>query len=69
MQASITTTPAKGDNTPLLDQAVYTVDEAAKALRVGRTTIYKAAREGRLKLVKVGRRTVIRRPDLEGLID
>jgi excisionase family DNA binding protein len=53
---------------PLLDQPLYTIPEAARALKVGRSTIYRAAKSGRLKLSKVGHRTVIRRPDLEAMI-
>ncbi len=41
-----------------------TVEEAAKAAGVGRTTIFMELRNGRLKGRKVGRRTVISVEDL-----
>lgn len=34
---------------------VYTVEEAAKALRIGRTAAYSAAKSGDLPVVRIGR--------------
>jgi excisionase family DNA binding protein len=43
----------------------YSVTEACVALRIGRTRLYEEIKGGRLLAVKVGKRTVIRRADLE----
>ena len=53
------TSPTRGQ--PL----VHTVAEAAELLGVGRTTVYVLIRTGRLPVVKIGRRTVIRRETLQ----
>ena len=46
-----------------------TVEEAAKAAGVGRTTIFFELRNGRLKARKVGRRTVITVADLHAWLE
>ena len=46
----------------------YGVDEAATALGIGRTSLYKLNKAGRLPFVKVQGRTLIRRNDLEDLL-
>jgi excisionase family DNA binding protein len=46
-----------------------TVEEAAKASGVGRTTIFLELRSGRLKARKVGRRTVISVTDLHAWLE
>lgn len=45
------------DLTP--DKLMYTVKEAAAAIGVGRTTLYKALSSGTLSAVKLGNRTLI----------
>jgi excisionase family DNA binding protein len=42
----------------------YTVEMAAKAATVGRTSIYEAINSGALKAKKIGRRTLILDEDL-----
>lgn len=42
----------------------FTIKEVVVALGIGRSTIYAAIAQGRLKAVKVGRRTLILRDDL-----
>lgn len=37
----------------------YRVEEAARALGIGRTFVFQLIKEGRLKAVKIGRRTLI----------
>lgn len=47
-----------------MDPVAHTIVEAAKASRVGRTSIYEVIRRGELRAVKVGRRTLILAEDL-----
>lgn len=63
--------PTTLDGLPLM----LTVEEAAKVLRVGRTTAYKLAEEWRitggrsgLPAVKLGRRLLVRRIDLADIV-
>ena len=63
--------PTTLDGLPLM----LTVDEAAKVLRVGRTTAYKLVEEWRatagrsgLPAVKLGRRLLVRRIDLADIV-
>ena len=51
-----------------MDAVATSVNEAAKALSVGRTSIYVLIREGRLKTVKLGRRTLITTESIRSLI-
>lgn len=46
----------------------YTVKEAVKASGIGRTTLYKDLKAGRLPARKRGRRTLILRADLEAYL-
>jgi excisionase family DNA binding protein len=52
-----------------LTQPLYTIAEAADVLRINRATIYRHAKAGRLRLTKIGLRTVIRKADIEALIE
>ncbi|ATE67109.1 DNA-binding protein [Rhizorhabdus dicambivorans] len=46
----------------------YSIDEVAKATGLGRTTLYAIIKQGRLPVVKLGKRTLIRSDDLEQLL-
>lgn len=46
----------------------YTVDEAAAAIGIGRTTLYGLIGNGTLPAVKIGKRTLIRAADLHRLL-
>jgi excisionase family DNA binding protein len=48
---------------------LLTVDEVIKVLRVGRTTTNQLMWSGELPSVKVGRRRLVRRTDLERFIE
>lgn len=52
------------ENSEATKAVAYTVEMAAKAATVGRTTIYEAIGAGALKARKLGRRTVILDEDL-----
>jgi excisionase family DNA binding protein len=51
------------DNTP--STAAFTVAQVMERLHIGRDTVYKAIREGRLPARKLGKRTLIVASDLE----
>lgn len=53
----------------MTDKLAYSVNEAAKAANLGRTTIYELIKTGELKPAKIGTRTLIRRKDLEALLE
>jgi len=48
---------------------LYTAQEAWKVLRVSRATFYRMVQSHRIRLVKFGRSTAVRRDDLEALIE
>lgn len=48
-----------------VDRLLYTPDEAAEALAIGRSTLYELMAAGALKYIKLGRCRRIRRTDLE----
>lgn len=47
----------------------YSIHEAVEASGIGRTTIYELIKAGELTPVKIGTRTLIRRCDLEALLE
>jgi excisionase family DNA binding protein len=51
------------------EKLAYTVPEAAKAIGVGRTTMWKEVRNGTLPSFKWGGRVLIRREDLQASIN
>lgn len=53
----------------MTDKLAYTINEAAAAVGLGRTTIYRLIAEGKLSTVKVGHRTLIPTASLRALID
>ena len=44
---------------PQVIPVLYTVEEAAKALRMSRSVVYELIRSGQLRTVKVGRRRLV----------
>lgn len=55
-------------NSSSLARLSYTVDEAAAAIGIGRTTLYRLIGSGALPVVKIGKRTLIRAADLNRLL-
>jgi excisionase family DNA binding protein len=47
----------------------YSINEAAKVLSIGRTTLYHLINAGELKVVKLGSRTLVRHEDLAETLD
>jgi excisionase family DNA binding protein len=46
----------------------YTVEEAAKLLRIGRNQGYEAAKSGELPTIKIGKRILVPRAALERML-
>lgn len=53
---------------PILDGGLLTLDEVAKELRVGRTTVKKLIAAGKLRRIKIENCTRIARADLEAYL-
>jgi excisionase family DNA binding protein len=53
---------------PSVEPLTYSVEEAARALGVGRTTIYLMLREGQLRRCKIRGRTKIEREEIARLV-
>ena len=51
------------------EKIAYTINEAVAASGLGRTTIYELIKQRELTPVKVGMRTLIRRVDLEAMLE
>jgi excisionase family DNA binding protein len=52
-----------------MEPILVSVNGAAEALNLGRTSIYALINEGRLDTVKLGRRTLIRVDSIRRLVD
>lgn len=53
----------------MTDPKMLSILEAARFLGIGRSTIYEVIKQGRLPVRKLGRRTLVRRDDLDRFID
>jgi excisionase family DNA binding protein len=54
--------------TPPLERRTMSVEEAAVALGIGRTTAYLAIRRGELPCLRIGRRVVVPRAAIDRLL-
>jgi excisionase family DNA binding protein len=52
-----------------MEPIATSVNGAAKALSLGRTSIYELIKSGRLETVKLGRRTLIKTASIRALIN
>jgi excisionase family DNA binding protein len=52
-----------------MEQLAYSINETAKALSLGRTSVYSLINEGRLVAFKLGRRTLVKADSIRRLID
>ena len=52
-----------------MEPLVLSVNDAAKALSLGRTSIYALIADGRLEVLKLGRRTLIRMESVRRIVD
>ena len=59
------------DDTPQQRSAriAFSISETVEATGLGRTTIYKLLRDGKLRSVKVGNRRLVRASDVYGLLE
>ena len=56
-------------NQPTLEPLTVVVSEACRIMGIGRTRLYSLIKDGRLDIVKIGRRTLIRYDSLKRLAD
>lgn len=54
---------------PSIERRALRVEEAAMRLSVGRTTLYKLIRQGRLRSIKLAARTVIPCSEIDRLLN
>lgn len=52
-----------------MEQLAYSINQTAKALSLGRTSIYALIGDGRLEAFKLGRRTLIKAESVRRLVD
>jgi len=52
-----------------LERQGYSPAEAARTIGCGRTTIYELIKQGRLRVVKIGVRTIIPRTEIDRLLN
>ena len=52
-----------------MDRLAYSINEAARALSLGRTSIYAMIGDGRLVAFKLGRRTLVKADSIRQLVD
>lgn len=51
--------PASAVFAPMQGKIAYTVDEAMCVMNIGRTKFYQEVQAGRLKIVKLGKKTLV----------
>ncbi len=52
-----------------MEKLAYSINETARALSMGRTSIYAMIADGRLEAFKLGRRTLIKAESIQRLVD
>ena len=52
-----------------MEQLAYSINETAKTLSLGRTSVYALIGEGKLEAFKLGRRTLVKAASIRRLID
>jgi len=56
-------------NRETVERQGYNVRESARIVGVGRTTMHKMIREGRIRPVKIGARTIIPKSEIDRLLN
>ena len=52
-----------------MEQLAYSINDTAKALSLGRTSVYALIGDGRLEAFKLGRRTLVKADSIRRLIN
>lgn len=52
-----------------MDRMAYSINDTAKTLSLGRTTVYALIKEGRLETFKLGRRTLVKAESIRRLVE
>lgn len=52
-----------------MEPILISVNDAARTLSLGRTSIYELINQGQLEIVKIGRRTLVRVESLRRLVE
>jgi excisionase family DNA binding protein len=52
-----------------MDRYTYSINETARLLSIGRTTVYAMLADQRLEAVKVGTRTLVKAESIRRLVD
>ena len=52
-----------------MEAIAISISDAAKALGVGRTSVYMLIKEGRLEVFKLGRRTLVKTASIRRLVE
>jgi excisionase family DNA binding protein len=52
-----------------MDKLAYSINETARALGLGRTSIYAMIADGRLEAFKLGRRTLVKAESIRRLVE
>ena len=55
--------------TDVTDSVAFTVDEAAKILRISRNSAYQAVKEGQIPSIRIGKRIVIPRQAFNRMLE
>ena len=51
-----------------MERLAYSINETARALSLGRTTVYAMIADGRLEAMKLGRRTLVKADSINRLV-
>lgn len=52
-----------------MEQFAYSINETARTLSIGRTSIYAMIADGRLEAFKLGRRTLVKADSIRRLVE
>lgn len=52
-----------------MEQFAYSINQTAQVLSLGRTSIYTLIGDGRLEVIKLGRRTLVKADSIRRLIE